>query len=365
MSLVVPGNSLLGRRLQDIDPSILNVTKARAQQIRPLHIGFINLMPDAVLERTEDQFLLPLHFASAALQIEVDRIALPGVERGATAQAYIDREYRGFREVLDKGLDGLIITGANISDPDLTKAGFWKPLTAVFDAAEEHVTSTLLSCLSTHAYMLHKHVVARQPVTDSNGDRKKQWGVYAHQPSNRNHPLLRGLGNTVDVIHSRWNDISEANFTAAGMKVLLKSHEAGVHMAVSHDGLRTVCLQGHPEYEDISLLKEFSRDARLYHERKLAAKPPLPEHYLHGSALQLAEHFRKHLEPGEAYPPYPEQMIASTIVNRWEAGRTVMFANWIRAVYEITGYDRKEPFMRGVDPDHIFNGDHSAAPEHS
>lgn len=348
--LVVPDDSSL-QRFQKLDSSILTLSQASERNIRPLHIGLVNLMPDGVLAKTEEQFLLPLHFASAALQIVPHRIKLSGIERAPDAQKYVDREYETFDEALSEGLDGLIITGANVSEPDLKKAPFWEPLTHVFSEAKENITSTFCSCLSTHAYMLHQHGVSREPFSDEN---KKCVGVFQHELTDRSHPLTRGMGNIIDMPHSRWNQVTENSFVQAKMSVLIKGPEAGVALATSPDGLSFVLSQGHPEYEDISLLKEYKRDVLLYRDGDAAEFPDLPKYYLTGKALDIVNQFKERALSDSKFPDFPEEEIAKHIRNSWEASRTVLFSNWLRAIYENTGFERKTPFMQGVNPKNIF-----------
>ena len=147
------------------------------------------------------------------------------------------------------------------------------------------------------------------------------------------------------------------------MRILVESPEAGVHMATSKDGIRLVCFQGHPEYDTVSLLKEWQRDLGLYADGNLKQEPPFPAHYLRGKGLSLAEEFRMKVEQGVYYdhtkkgklPPEIEQAVVAMTPNRWSSARRALLSNWIGAILDKTNVDRKKPFMDGVNPENPFN----------
>lgn len=353
MPIVGPKDSDYIQRLKSVDPMVMTLDEAASRQIRALHIGILNMMPDAAVKPTENQFLLPIHQSATTLQVIPHFISIPGIEREGKAADYVKREYETFEQIQEAGLDGLIITGANLPHPDLSQNAFWPHLTKVMDWAEQNVTSTLYSCLSTHAYMLHKHGEKRTPLD------AKRWGVFEHEVTNPMHPLTTGMDTVFVIPHSRWNDISAEQFERNGMRVLVNSEEAGVHMVTSKDGLRMVGWQGHPEYDTVSLLKEWQRDLGLYHSGEKKSEPPFPAHYLRGKGLSLAEEFRAKAERGQYYdpenkgklPPDLERAIIDNTPNRWSSARRALLSNWIGAVLRVTHYDRKKPFMDGVNPD--------------
>lgn len=351
-------------RLRDLDPTVLCLNEASQRAIRELHIGIINMMPDAALKKTELQFTLPLHFASSGLQIIPHFIALDGVERGDDAQRYVDENYITFDQAREEGMDGLIITGANIANPDLTKATFYNPLQEVIAWAEDKKdgpTSTLYSCLASHAYMLIQHGESRTPLNE------KRWGVYEHKVRNERHPLTHGMDTFFDIPHSRWNEISEEQFTRNGMKVLVASEEAGVHMATSSDGLRAILWQGHPEYNTKTLLDEWQRDLGIVTQRRATAEnvplTPFPKNYLKGTALNLAQIFRdeagigKHLDQSNKarIPADLYKQITENTPNRWSSSKRALLSNWVAAILDKTHEDRGKPFMDGVNPNNVFN----------
>jgi len=245
-------------RLRQEGETVLPGDVALQQQIRELHIGLLNMMPDAALEATERQFFRLIGESNQIAQFYVHPFTLTALPRGSEAQAHIDKYYESFDVIKAQGLDALIITGANVVGPELSTQAFWEPLIEVIDWAYENVTSTLCSCLATHAVMEFRYRQKRYPLGF------KRWGVYSHRVVDRQHPLVNGVNTRFDVPHSRFNQIDRQQFEAAGLHVLAESEEAGVHLAVSEDLFRLVFFQGHPEYDIISLLKEYKREVNLF-----------------------------------------------------------------------------------------------------
>jgi homoserine O-succinyltransferase len=178
----------------------------------------------------------------------------------------------------------------------------------------------------------------------------KIWGVFEHRVTDARHPLVADINTRFDVPHSRWNDVSRAQFEAAGVKVLAESAEAGVHLAVSGDGLRTVFFQGHPEYDTVSLLKEYKRDLLLAASGKLPAFPPFPARYFNPQAQALLAEFGSRMLAGEALN-FPESQLLPLLDNTWHDTAEGVLGNWIGCVYQVTHRERGLPFMPGIDPD--------------
>lgn len=352
-------------RLLKADKTILTTEEAMKRERRELHVGIVNMMPDAVVKETVTHFFLPIHHASGGTIVIPHLIDVEGIERNADAREYVNANYITFDQAQEEGLDGLIITGANIADPDLKKAAFYDPLKKIIDWAEsnEGPTSTIYSCLASHAYMQIKHEQPRQKLPE------KKWGVYEHKVRNENHPLTQGMDTVFDIPHSRWNQITEQQYIDAGMKVLVASKDAGVHMATSSDGLRSILWQGHPEYRTNSLLKEWKRDfgnallKRLNGER--ADLPPYPHNYFRDESHDLIENFREKALSGHfdtqlktdgklKIPAETERQIEENIPNRWSSSRRALLSNWLAAIMDKTHFDRKKPFMDDVDPNDVF-----------
>lgn len=330
-------------RLRRDGMTVLSTERAGNQVIRELHIGLLNMMPDAALEATERQFYRLVGESNPIAQFYMHPFTLPALPRGDKARAHIDAYYESFDGIREKGLDALIITGANVSGSRLADEPFWRPMIEVIDWAWDNVTSTLCSCLATHAVMQFRYgqMRVRQP--------KKVWGVFEHRVVDARHPLVADVNTRFDVPHSRWNDISRAQFEAAGIKVLAESAEGGVHLAVSPDGFRTVFFQGHPEYDTVSLLKEYKRDALLAAAGHLDW-PPFPARTFDAQSRALLAEYASRLRAGETLD-FPESLIVPRLDNTWHDTAEGVVGNWIGCVYQVTHQERGLPFMPGIDPD--------------
>ena len=324
---------------------VLSSERAGTQDIRELHIGLMNNMPDAALEPTERQFLRLVGGCNRIAQFYLYPFSPPEVPRGDKARQHIAQHYFDFDELKEAGMDALIITGANPVCKDLSDENFWTPMCAVLDWATQNVTSTLCACLATHAALKHFHGIERQLLP------AKRWGVFAHRVA-LEHPLVRNINTRFDVPHSRWNEIYPQQMTGAGMLVLVQGEEAGVHLATSADGFRFVYFQGHPEYDSNSLLKEYKREVNRYLAEEVNQYPPYPEHYFQEAALRVLAAYREQVQAAQrsAAPvtAFPENEIS--VDNTWSDTGKMIFNNWLGTVYQITDRDRRKPFMNGVDP---------------
>ncbi len=335
-------------RLRQRGQEVLTLSRALSQDIRELHIGLLNMMPDSALEITERQFMRLVGNSNQIAQFYVHVFSVPGLERSPQTQAYIDQYYTTFEQVKADGLDALIITGANVANPSLDQEDFWQPLTEVIEWSRQHVTSTICSCLSTHALMKYFYQINRVK------RETKKWGVFEHRVTQPNHPLLREINTRFDVPHSRWNAITREQIEAAGLTVLIQSFDGEVHMAVSPDQLRMVYFQGHPEYDINSLLKEYKRDLLGYFHGQ-NAQPPYPDNYFPIDARDIAERYIRQaqsaLENGRDLPEFPEAEFLPWLDNTWGDTAKAIFNNWLGSVYQVTNVIRHIPFADPVDPD--------------
>ncbi|BBL74988.1 homoserine O-succinyltransferase MetA [Methylomagnum ishizawai] len=336
------------QRLHDEGQEILSVERASHQDIREMHIGLLNMMPDAALEATERQFFRLVGAANPIVQFHMHPFTIRGQERSPEALAHIGRYYESFEQIKAQGLDGLIVSGANVSQPRLPEEPFWQPLTEVFDWARENVTSILCSCLATHALFEYATGIPRTHLGF------KRWGVYSHHVVERRHPLVSTINTRFDVPHSRFNEIFREDMERAGLKVLVESAEAGVHLAVSRDLLRVVYFQGHPEYDTVSLLKEYKREVLRYYHGEREDYPPFPEHYFNtevGEVLsEYGQHLRSARRAGQPAPEFPEPDILRHLDNTWRDTAKAVFNNWLGLIYQVTDQDRRKPLMDHVDP---------------
>lgn len=335
-------------RLREEGFDVLSEHRARHQDIRELHVGLLNMMPDAALEATERQYLRLLGSSNRIAQFYVHPFSVRGVARQGAAREHVKRYYKSFEQIRSEGLDALVITGANPVESDITRETFWNGLVEVMSWARERVCSTYCSCLATHAAFKVYHGIERTPF------RKKLWGVYMHRVTHRNHPLVAGINTRFETPHSRWNDVPAAQIESAGMKVLVASEEAGVLGAVSPDQFRFLYFQGHPEYDANSLLKEYKREVMRFVNREREDYPPFPENYITpGAAALLDEHKDEvvaAVNRGSAAPPFPEAEAERYVDNTWTDTGKAVFNNWLGLVYQLTDRDRNTPYMAGVDP---------------
>lgn len=348
MPLVANSKLPAFERLRQEGETVIPSNIALHQDIRELHIGLLNMMPDTALEATERQFFRLIGESNQIAQFYIHPFTIKELPRGEKGQTHIEQYYESFEQIKAEGLDALIITGANVTQPDLALEPFWEPLIEVIDWAYENVTSTLCSCLATHAVMQFRYGQKRQKLP------AKRWGVYPHRVVDKRHPLVNGVNTRFDVPHSRFNGISRKQFEAAGLHVLVESEEANTHLAVSEDGFRLVFFQGHPEYDTISLLKEYKREVLRFARKERDDYPPFPDNYF---SLQiqavLDEHqyrLRKALEKGATPVELPEALITANLDNTWHDTAEAIINHWMGHVYQITGIDRRVPFKDEIDP---------------
>ncbi len=349
MPLVAHSDLPTFERMKLEGQTVLPRDYALQQDIRELHVGLLNMMPDAALEATERQFFRLIGESNQIAQFYLHPFTLKELKRSAKGQEHVDKYYESFDAVKAQGLDALIITGANVHGTELSEQPFWQPLIEVIDWAYANVTSTLCSCLTTHAVMEFRHGQKRRPLGF------KRWGVYSHRVMDRTHPLVTGVNTRFDVPHSRFNQIDREQFEAVGCRVLVESQEAGVHLAVSPDLFRMVFFQGHPEYDVISLLKEYKREVLRFAAGERDDYPPFVENYFSLQTQAILGEYREQVEAaraaGRAIPEMPEELVAAQVDNTWHDSAEAVINNWIGMVYQLTHHDRLQPFKAGIDPE--------------
>ncbi len=348
MPLVAHTNLPTFERLRAEGEEIIEPQRANHQEIREIHIGLLNMMPDAALEATERQFFRLVGACNQIAQFHVHPFTIEGLERSPQAQAHIDKYYEPFEKIKADGLDALIISGANVTGSHLPDEDFWQPLTEVFSWAKENVTSILCSCLATHAIIHYCYGVERTRLP------AKRWGVFSHKLVNRTHPLVVEINTRFDVPHSRFNEIFQSDMEKHGLHILAASAEAGVHLATSADGFRIVFFQGHPEYDDISLLKEYKREVLRFYRNEISDCPPYPEHYFNPELKAIFHSYTQKIKLAKSqnapFPEFPENLVLPYLDNTWRDTAKAVFNNWLGKIYQITHQDRRIPFMDGIDP---------------
>ena len=349
MPLVAHSDLPSFERLRSNGQEVLTLARARRQDIRELHVGLLNMMPDAALEATERQFMRLVGSCNRIAQIYVHPFAVDADVRGLKARGYIRRYYESFDDVRAAGLDALIISGANPAQAEMEDEPFWEPLVEVMEWAAGSVCSVVCSCLATHAYLRHFHGVARRRCLPD-----KRWGVYEHRNVDP-HPLVANLNTRFDGPHSHVYEMTRTDVEPAGVRVLSESEEAGIYLAVSSDGFRFVFFQGHPEYDKVSLAKEYKREVTRFVVGERATYPGYPERYFAPAAREILESHRdtvmEAVTRGVAPPAFPDAELEPRLDNTWSDTGKAMFNNWLGLVYQLTDADRRKPLMANLDPD--------------
>lgn len=313
-----------------------------------MHVGLLNMMPDAALAATERQFFRLVGSGNPITQFHIHPFTLDTIPRDEVAAAHIARYYEPFAQIKEQGLDALIISGANVIEADLSKEVFWDGLMEVADWAYDNVTTTLCSCLASHALLLGRYGIKRTKL------QQKCWGVFEHEMVIRDHPLVHDVNTHIVVPHSRFNDVSSEQMKQAGIHVLAEGPEPGVQLAVSPDGFRTVFFQGHPEYDRISLMKEYKRDVGLFYRGELEQYPPMPRHYFDSHSVAILREYQTLMQDalsrGDQAPIFPEPLLLPHLRNTWHDSGEAVVGNWLGLMYQITNNDRRLPFMDGINP---------------
>lgn len=296
-----------------------------------LRVGLVNTMDDGAVEATERQFLRLLAAAVPDRGVELLPCGLPEVPRGPAARRHCDAHYLDLAALRAARPEALIVTGANVGEPDLDRLHCRASLREVIAWAGAEAPRTLYSCLATHAVLHYRHGRRRRALP------AKRWGVYPHRLVQPAHPLVAGLADGLVVPHSRWNEVPADDFAAAGLEVLVvDAYDGGVHLAAGRDG-REVFLQGHPEYDPVSLPKEHKREVARYWAGQRDDYPAPPEHICgaDGDAV-LARHRERVLaarERGEiALPPYPEAELRPRLRDAWRRDTARFLATWLASV---------------------------------
>ena len=285
-----------------IDENIFVMTEKRAlsQDIRPLHILLLNLMPTKVETETQLARLL----GNTPLQIELDLLQTASHQAAHVPENHMSSFYKVFDQVKDRHYDGLVITGAPVEHLEFEDVEYWEELCGIMEWSRDHVYSTLHICWGALAGLYYHYGIPKVGLPE------KLFGVYPHEVERSSYILFRGFDDHFMVPHSRHMTVlREEILKHPELKILASSRQAGVY-AVSTNGGRQVFITGHSEYDPLTLEKEYLRD-------KMAGKPiHVPENYY----------------PNDDETQYP--------IVSWRSSANLFFANWINyIVYQTTPYD--------------------------
>lgn len=310
-----------------------------------LRIALINNMPDAALEDTEKQFSELLHRASGDIPVRIRLFSLPGVPRGERGIDRLNRFYSGFSDLWTWGCDAVIMTGTEPHHANLREEPYWSSLTEVLDWARRHTVSTVLSCLAAHAGVLHADGIARRPLRD------KRFGLF-EAGKKREHELTCGAEPPIRFPHSRWNEVRKEDLIACGYSVLTESAQAGVDSFVKKRGACLfVHLQGHPEYDALTLFKEYRRDVRRFIHRERETYPAMPVGYFDAAAAKCLFDFQERVlsDPRtDLVAEFPDDA-AARLEKTWLNAAQRLYSNWIRYV---VSRKARMPRMTAISRDH-------------
>src|SRR6185437_12314511 len=237
-----------------------------------LTIALVNNMPDSALKATERQFMRLVQSAAGKTRIRFHCFALPTVARSKQAKAHIDKEYVDLAELHRLHIDGLIVTGAEPLAPTLQEEPYWREFTDLIDWARTNTRSAIWSCLAAHAALQHLDGIERKRLP------QKCSGVYDCAKT-ANDWLTADLPPSIKVSHSRLNEVRESDLVAGGYQILTRSEQAGSDIFARDFGSRFIFFQGHPEYDALSLQREYMRDIARYLSGERKDYPAIPASY--------------------------------------------------------------------------------------
>ena len=285
---------------------VMDEKRANTQDIRPLQILILNLMP--LKEDTETQLLRAL--SNTPLQVDCTFLMIESHKSKNTSQTHLNKFYTYFSDIKYNQYDGMIITGAPIELYDYEQVGYWNELCEIMEWSKLYVTSTLHICWGAQAALYDHYGIQKH-------ERKsKLSGVYTHQVLHRKTPLVRSMDDYVNCPHSRYTEVLEEDIAKEEELVILaKSKEAGVLLVTDRIG-RQIFVQGHPEYDRMSLSNEYHRDVAK------GLSPAVPINY------------------------FEDNNPANTPVLTWRNFSNTLYANWLNFyVYQSTPYELKNNLM--------------------
>lgn len=300
MPIRVQNDLPVKEQLENENIFVMDEKRATAQDIRPIKIGLLNLMP--LKEDTELQMLRAM--SNTPLQVDVTFVNVTSYESKNTSKNHLNRFYVPFSEIKNQKFDGFIITGAPVEQMEFEEVDYWDELREIMDWTDTNVTSTLHICWGAQAGLYYHYDIPKIPLD------AKAFGVFEHKVSNRKTPLVRGFDDIFLAPHSRHTTVSaEAIKADSRLKVLAESDKVGVFLVVG-DGGKRIFVTGHPEYDRVTLDKEYKRDV--------------------GKGLEIEM-------PCNYYPNNDPEQVP---ILSWRAHSNNLYSNFLNYyVYQATPYD--------------------------
>ena len=301
MPIKIPNDLPAAKTLREENIFVMNIDRAEKQDIRPLRLLVLNLMPTKIVTETQLARLL----GNTPLQIEMELLTV-GRKPRHTAQEHMLSFYKSFPEVEESYFDGMIITGAPVEKMPFEEVDYWQELCRIMEWSKSHVYSTFHICWGAQAGLYYHYGVEKLPLP------KKLSGVFAHRVTHKGSILFRGFDDTFLTRHSRNTTVSREQIAAVPqLKILAESDVAGVY-AVSNDGGRQIFITGHSEYDTDTLKNEYLRD------KAAGLEPELPVNY------------------------FPDDDETKAPVCTWRSSANLLYSNWLNYfVYQATPYDLK------------------------
>lgn len=279
---------------------LIDETRAISQDIRPLEIAILNLMP--LKEETETQLLRAL--SNTPLQVDITFLAIESHVSKNTSASHLNKFYTTFREVKDRKFDGLIITGAPLEQMDYHEVNYWEELCIIMEWSKKYVTSTLHICWGAQAGLYYHYGIQKYPL------KEKLSGIYSHQVIDRTIPMVRGLDDIFLAPHSRYTGIQKEDIIKNdSLTLLVESEEAGPFLIMAQGG-KQFFVMGHPEYDRMTLDSEYKRDLKK------------------GLTIQMPKNY------------YPQDDSEKRPILTWRAHANTLYTNWLDYyVYQVTPYE--------------------------
>ncbi|WJY27878.1 homoserine O-acetyltransferase MetA [Sporosarcina trichiuri] len=300
MPITIPEALPAGELLKEEKIFVMEEGRATTQDIRPLRILIVNLMPQK--EKTELQLLRLL--GNTPLQVSITFLRTESYISKNVSETHLASFYKTFREVEKERFDGMIVTGAPVEQMEFEEVDYWSEIQQILDWAETHVTSSMHICWGAQAALYHYYGIEKQPLS------AKCFGIFSHTLTDPTVSLARGFNDQFPAPHSRHTGISEQALAAhRDLSVLAGSEEAGPFIILSNDG-KNIMITGHLEYDACTLKEEYDRDI---------AK---------GLDIDMPLHYFPNDDPDQ------------TPLNTWRSHTHLLFSNWLNYyVYQQTPYD--------------------------
>ena len=294
-------NDLPARKLLvDENIFVMDENRATTQDIRPLSIAILNLMP--LKEDTELQLMRSL--SNTPLQIDITFLTTASYTGKNTAKNHLDQFYLTFEDVKNRRFDGLIITGAPVEQMEFTDVAYWDELVQIMEWSKTHVTSTLHICWGAQAALYYHYGIPKIPLP------RKMFGLFKHRVMNRREPLVRGFDDEFYMPHSRHTTVDPEDIrNHPDLTIMAESDEAGVFLIMAQEG-RQIFVLGHPEYDRVTLDKEYKRDLGK------------------GLPIDLPKNY------------YPNDDSNERPILMWRGHANTLYTNWLNYYcYQLTPYD--------------------------